>query len=63
VECRFCGHILDQRCNAVEFGLLRNAEGRSNGRAATACVGQVATGEGDGDKGFVGRGSRENVGT
>jgi hypothetical protein len=51
VECRFCEHALDQRCNVVEFGLLRNVEGRSNGRARTAVLGQVAAGEGEGDGG------------
>jgi hypothetical protein len=45
-ECRFCGHVLDQRCNVVEFGLLRNVEGRSNGRAGTAFVGQSCHGRG-----------------
>jgi hypothetical protein len=32
-------------------------------RAGTAFVGQVATGEGEGDGGFVGRGSGEGVDT
>lgn len=52
MECRLCGHVLDQRCNVVEFGLLRNVEERSNGRAGTAFLGQVAAGEGEGDEGF-----------
>jgi hypothetical protein len=50
VECRFCGHVLDQSCNVVEFGLLRNVEERSNGRSRTAVLGQVAAGEGEGDE-------------
>ena len=43
------------------FGLLRNVEGRSNGRAGTAFLGQVAAGEGEGDEGFVGRESGEGT--
>lgn len=52
VECQFCGHVLNQRCKVVEFGLLRNVERRSNGRVGTAFVGQVAVGEGEGDESF-----------
>jgi hypothetical protein len=58
VECQFCGHVLNQRCKVVEFGLLRNVERRSNGRIATTLVGQVAVGECEGDDGFVGEGER-----
>lgn len=63
VECQFCGHVLNQSCKVVEFGLLRNVERRSYGPVGTAFVGQVAVGEGEGDESFVGRGSGEGVGT
>ena len=53
---------MDQRCNVVTFGLLRNVEGRRSGRAGTTFLGQVAPGEGEDDEGFVGRGSGEGVG-
>ena len=43
------------------FGLLRNVEGRSNGQAGNAFLGQVAAGEGEGDEGFVGRANWEGV--
>ena len=62
VERQFREHVLDLRCNVVDFGLLRNVGG-TMGRVGTAFVGHVATGEDEGDEGFVGRGSEEGVGT